>query len=130
VAEKKAEFDALGADVAGVAFCDPSWLRAYRDDKKPGIPLFTDPDRAVYRALGLDRLSFFRTWSPWALWKYLRLLGAGRRWKPYGEEDVRQQGGDALVLPGGATPYLFRGRDSSDRPSVAELLAAVRRSLN
>ncbi|MDQ3578680.1 MAG: hypothetical protein M3443_14025 [Actinomycetota bacterium] len=61
--------------------------------------VLADPDRALYRLLGLRRASLLQVYSPGTLVHYARVLRSGRKLqKPV--EDTRQLGGDALAVNG------------------------------
>ena len=82
------------------------------------------PERSVYRAYGLGR-SVLRVWSPKVLWRYLRLMLAGRRLKPI-QGDPHQLGGDFIVDAGGIVRLAHPSRDPTDRPSVEKFLTVLR----
>lgn len=119
-------FAAKGCSVLIVSQARPEVLARYLSRFAWRVPLVCDPERAAYRAFGLERtgrLTFFR---PRVLWGYLRevLRGAPVR-RPYAGEDVLQLGGDFVVARAGRVVFAFRSRDPTARPAVAELLAAL-----
>ncbi|MEM9714706.1 MAG: AhpC/TSA family protein [Actinomycetota bacterium] len=124
--------DDLGPDtrVALVTFTDTELVTSYRLEHELPFPVLTDPERATYRAYGLDRGSIARVWGWRAARRYLELLRAGGRStvrslaRPI--EDTRQLGGDFVVGRDGRFVLAFRGEGPDDRPSVDQLVAAVR----
>lgn len=120
--------DELGdAEVVLVLFTAPRNLRGYRS--RIGIPytVVTSEDRSAYRAYGLGRASAWRTYGWRALRRYAQLLSDGWRLERP-TEDTRQLGGDVVVAPDGTLSYAFRSTGPEDRPSVDDLVEAVRRA--
>jgi hypothetical protein len=97
------------AEVAVVLFTRPRNLRGYRGRFVAPLQVITDEPRDVYRAFGLDR-------------------GPQSPDEPAGHEDTTQLGGDFVVGRDGRLAYAFRSRSVDDRPSVDDLLDAVRRA--
>jgi peroxiredoxin len=121
------EFRRLGAEVLVVSQARPDLLAVFlRDDPLP-FPALADPTRAAYRAFGLERTSWAAMLRPGVALRYLRLIFRG--WRPrsaHGGEDVLQLGGDFVLDRQGRLTYAFRSDEPTDRPSVEELLRAVR----
>ena len=87
--------------------------------------VLSDPDRVLYRRLGLGRAPWWRIYSPATLAIYARAWRRGSRPTPPSGEDTRQLGGDATVVDGVAR-ILWRPRSPDDRPSAADVLSAAR----
>jgi hypothetical protein len=87
--------------------------------------VLVDPTRAVYRAYGLGRGSVRKVWGPKTWWAYAKLIGRGRHFQ-LPTEDTLQLGGDFVVGRDGRLVYVFRSDDPDDRPTVDDLLVAVR----
>jgi hypothetical protein len=120
--------DAIGARPICITFAPPSLLAAFEREMGLDIPLYGDPDRAVYAAFGFERASIARAWLDPRVWTaYAKLLARGRRFVRV-EQDTLQLGGDALVDAGGRLSWLYRSRGPEDRPTVDELIAAARGS--
>lgn len=86
--------------------------------------VLSDPDRRLYRRLGIGRAPWWRVYSPGTVALYARAVAGGHRLtRP--EEDTRQLGGDAIMVEGTVTT-LWRPRSPDDRPPAAEVIAAAR----
>ena len=117
----------LGVRVVVVGFARPEALERFR--RALGLDevlLLADPDRVTYAAFGFGRGSLARIWLDPRVWlRYATLLARGRR--PAGaSEDTLQLGGDVLVDAAGQVRWVYRSNGPEDRPSFAELEAAVR----
>lgn len=55
VAEKQAEFEALGAQVAAIGNGTPAMARDFAEQFAIDFPLFTDPSRESFRVAGMRR---------------------------------------------------------------------------
>ena len=118
--------DDLGdAAVAIVLFTRPRNLAGYRQRFVAPLTVLTDESRAAYRAFGFPSGPWWRVWGP-AVWvRYAQLLRGGARFERP-TEDTSQLGGDVVVGPDGRIAYLFRSASPDERPSVDDLVAAVR----
>jgi peroxiredoxin len=127
VHQRYEEFRALGAEVLVVTQARPGLLAAFLREQSLPFPAVADPERAAYRAFGLERTSWLTLLRPLVVLRYLRLLfrGWGPR-RPAGGEDVLQLGGDFVLDREGRLAYAYRSREPTDRPSVETLLQAVR----
>ncbi len=93
--------------------------------KETGVPFtfLLDPDRAAYRAYGLEH-SVARAWG-WRVWgRYAQLMLAGRKWRGI-QGDSGQLGGDFVIDTDGVIQLAYRSHDPTDRPSVSRLLAVL-----
>jgi AhpC/TSA antioxidant enzyme len=119
--------DELGdARVVLVTFTRPRNLAGFRRRLGVPFPVVADETRAVYRAYGLGRGSWWRVYGLDTLRAYGRLLRRGRRLQRP-TEDTLQLGGDFVVGPDGRLAYTYRSRVPDDRPPIDELVDAVRR---
>lgn len=85
----------------------------------PGRVL-SDPDRQLYRRLGIGRAPLWRVYSPGTIATYARALRRGERLvRP--EEDTRQLGGDAVLIDG-RVRALWCPRSPDDRPAATDVL--------
>jgi hypothetical protein len=88
----------------------------------PGLVL-SDPERTLYRRLGIGRAPLWRVYSPRTLATYAAAVARGRRLaRP--AEDTRQLGGDAIMVDG-QVRMLWRPRTPNDRPGAPEVIAAA-----
>ena len=122
--QREAEFDALRVQILVISFGAEYWAKAWLEETGAPYPLLLDPELRVYRAYGLER-SVLRVWSPKVLWRYLRLVLAGRRLRP-AQGDLYQLGGDFVVDADGIVRLARPSRDPTDRPPVEELLKVLR----
>jgi AhpC/TSA antioxidant enzyme len=124
----RSRLDEFGdAEVVVVCFSAPGYVAAYQRGRLQPMTVLVDDARASYRAYGFGRGSVRKVWGLRTWRAYARLLRAGRRLRRP-TEDTLQLGGDVVVDREGTISYLFRSADPDDRPSVDDLLGAVRRS--
>ncbi|MEO1059802.1 MAG: peroxiredoxin-like family protein [Actinomycetota bacterium] len=118
--------------VALITFTDTELITSYRLEHELPFPVLTDPERTTYRAYGLERGSLTSVWGWRAARRYLEIFRRNGlravRSLARPTEDTRQLGGDFVVGADGRLVFAFRGEGPHDRPSVDELVAAVRRS--
>jgi peroxiredoxin len=83
-----------------------------------------DPERNLYRALGVERIAL-NQWLRISTWrKYLRSRGEAEQGKITG--DPLQAPGVTVVDTDGVVRYLHRGVTLADYPDLDEVLTAVR----
>ncbi len=115
-----------------VTFTRARNLPGYRRRFAEPLTVVTDLDRELYRQLDLGRGSIARIWGWRALKKYVSLLLAGKRLDRGPDdrtnEDTLQLGGNAVIAADGTLSWVFRGDGPDDRPSVDQLVSAVRRA--
>lgn len=118
----------LPGRVLVVSFARPGLLAAYERELGLDLPLYTDPDRELYRELGFGRASVARAWLDPRVWvRYADLLARGRRLhRP--EQDTLQLGGDAVFDSDARLRWLYSSRGPEDRPSVDALIDALSRA--
>lgn len=113
------------AEVVVIAFAAPHHVAAYQREQLAPLTVLVDTSRTAYRAYGLRRGSVRTVWGPKIWWAYAKLIRHGRRFhRP--TDDTFQLGGDFVVGRDGRLVYEFRSADPDDRPTVDELLRAVR----
>lgn len=84
----------------------------------------SDPQLQAYHAYGLGRHSMWRAYGLNIVWRYLHFIAQGKPLRmPNG--DTLQKGGDFVVNGEGRISLSHVGRDQSDRPKVADVLAAL-----
>jgi peroxiredoxin len=123
VSDRLAEFS--GAAVVLITFTPPRNLRGFRRRLALAYPVLADETGAVYHAYGLQRGSWWRVWGLNSARAYSRLFRQGRHLeRPTG--DTLQLGGDFVVDRDGRLAYAYPSRGPDDRPSVDDLVDAVR----
>jgi peroxiredoxin len=113
------------AEVVLITFTRTRNLAGYRSRFVAPLTVVADEDRHVYRDFGLGRGPWRRVWGPATVRRYIELVRAGGRMQRP-QEDTLQLGGDFVVGRDGRLVYVFRSKGPDDRPSVDELVAAVR----
>jgi hypothetical protein len=116
-----------GCSVLVVSQAKPEVLAVYLARQAWHVPVVCDPDRAAYRAFGLERAGWLAFFRPRVLLGYFRGMrrGYGLK-KPYPGEDVRQLGGDFVLDRERRVVLAHPSADPTDRPAVGDLLRAVR----
>jgi peroxiredoxin len=126
--DRRAELEARNALVIVIGFEPQRRQRGYCRALRIGDwPCLADEGLAVYRAYGLGRLSWWRTFTPASLLGYVKFWRQGRP-MPNPRADIYQAGGDFVVDPGGRLALVHPGRDPHDRPSVDQIIAAIDRA--
>lgn len=119
-------FAERGCSVLVVTPSKPENLIRYKVADRWRVPVVADPDRAAYRAFGLERARWWTFANPLVVLGYLWAMLRGYPPKgPFAGEDVLQLGGDFIVNRGGEIVFAYRSADPTDRPRVADLLAAI-----
>ncbi len=127
--DRYAEFRELGAEVLTISFAPPQAVAAYVTETPMPFPVLSDPSREAYRAFDLGRTSWFAMVRLGIIGRFLRLMLRGwRPRRPGQDEDVMQLGGDFVLDGQRRLVYAYRSAEPTDRPSVEELLGAVRRN--
>ncbi len=114
---------AAGAELFFIGNGASHFARAFREDFAVPGPIWVDPERASYDALGFA--------SGLGATLNLRLLKNARRAKKAGfsqnsvEGAAMQQGGVLVVMPGGELAYRYASEVAGDHPPVGEVLAAL-----
>lgn len=132
----------LGAELVIVSNGSEQFAAAFREDLGLETPLFVDPTRASYRALGMKR-GVIRTLGAWRTWVNLGrafIEGVRQRrtrvilgwWNrsvttliPGTQGDAWQLGGVLVVLPDGRVPYRYLSNIAGDHPPPTEVVAAL-----
>lgn len=124
LAEKRAAIETIGV---GIVLVHPSaaddraaeLFARYRLDE---VPRIADPQRVLYRSLGLGRGSMLQVLGPHVLWRALEAALHGHR--------PGAKGGDYLQMPGlflvadGQVVSSFRHGDVAERPDYEALAAS------
>jgi peroxiredoxin len=115
-----------GAELAFVGNGTPAMARAFAEDYRLEVPLYVDPSRQTYRALGMGRPSVLSFLSPRLAAAAARALGGGHMQGAI-RGDARQLGGALVVGTDGRVAFRHLSRDAGDHPPVTELVAAAER---
>lgn len=102
----------------------PAFARAFREDQGIEAPVYVDPSRATYRALGMKRSGLASLFTVRVLANARRALRAGfRQGRTRG--DAWQLGGVLVVRPGGEVALRHLSSEQGDHPPVEEIVRAV-----
>jgi len=126
IAELSAQRDrlrSLGAELIVIGHGTIEEARALREELRLTSPIFTDPGRDAYRALGMRR-GWHTSLSPRVI-----LRAARARWMGFRQTriagDPFQQGGVVVIARGGEERYRFISREAGDHPRPSEIVAAL-----
>jgi hypothetical protein len=120
--------DAFGdSSIAVVTFAAARDLGAYRRNLDLPFPVLADPNREVYRAFGVGRGSLRRVFGVGTMRLYRRLMAEGYQARAP-VQDMLQLGGDFVIAPDGTLAAGFWPQSPDDRPTVEQLIDAVRRA--
>ena len=103
----------------------PDMAAFFRDQFDIPFTLLVDQEKETYKALGIQRGTWFQISGPqnWPRFARAFLSGKGVA-KP--EQDVLQLGGLAVVEPGGEISFIHRSEASSDNLPIDDLLEELR----
>ena len=124
VVSHQGEFEALDTKVVTLSFSAEQWARAWLQETQSPFPLLLDPERNAYRAYGLEH-SYLRSWNVRAISYYVRALLHGAKWRGI-RGDSGQLGGDFVIDRQGIVRFAYTSHDPTDRPTVDQLLTALR----
>ena len=111
----------MNVEVLVISFGSLPLATAWLEETCAPFRLLLDPERTVYDTYGLER-SLSRSWNLRTIWRYVRLMASGRRWRGI-QGDSAQLGGDFIVSADGVVRLAYRSHDPTDRPDAAQLLA-------
>lgn len=124
--DAKPEIEAKGGKLVVIGNGLPMHAAAFSEDKGLEGAVFTDPDRNLYRALGMTR-GVGATFSASSLKNGLRAIKGGfRQAKTQG--DPWQQGGTLVVAPDGRLLYEHISEAAGDHAPIEDVLAALDRA--
>lgn len=113
-----------GAELVFVGNGSRQQARAFREEFAIASPVYVDPERRAYAALGMKR----RALGPRAVLatarNSLRALRAGFRQTDV-QGDAWQLGGVLVLRPGGVVAYRYLSAAAGDHPPVDDLVAAI-----
>ena len=114
-----------GVRVLVVSFTPPKVIEAFLAKHPLAFPIVSDPKREAYRAFALRRTNVFAFFKPRVLGKFIRQILNGFRVRKPVDSDVLQLGGDFLLDAEGRVVWSWPSQDATDRPSPADIQAAV-----
>ena len=121
--DEQQQFAAAGAEIAVIAMGTPAQVAEFRQFNRLPFVCLADEKQVAYRAFGIPRGNVLQVAGPgvWAsgfhsIWKH----GAGQI-----IGDKYQLPGTVIVDTTGHVQFVYYGRDSSDWPPNATLLAAL-----
>ena len=120
--QRLAETERSDVEVLVIGFETPERLGRFCRRFEVPYRCLADESRAVYRAYGMGRASWLRTFTPRAIGPYLRHMMNGQPVRSRSDQDVRQRGGDFVVGPDGLIRLAYVSDDPADRPSLDDLL--------
>jgi hypothetical protein len=120
------EIRRAGADLVLIGNGRPDQATAFARDEVPGVTVLTDPSLRTYRALDLRR-GVLATFGPRSALAAAKATLRGHR-QTATAGDPWQQGGLAVVTPGGRILFVQQNRDAGDRPDLDGALRALRPS--
>ena len=121
--EAHPEIEALGARALAVATGADFQARQLMGDGLP-FPALVDPDKELYRALGIERISWDQWIRPSTWRRYIAARGGECQGRLTG--DVLQAPGVVILDASHTIRYLYRGRTLADYPPLGEILDALR----
>lgn len=113
--------EAVGVQPVVIGNGTPLMAEAFAEEAGLAVPLYTNPGREVYAALGAKRPGVSALLNPLMYWRAFRLMLRGFLPKQV-QGDAAQLGGVFLVRPDGSMPYAYRSDLAGDHPSAEELL--------
>ncbi|XP_064083612.1 uncharacterized protein LOC135199463 isoform X3 [Macrobrachium nipponense] len=121
------ELSAAGCQVVVVTFGDVVGAERWLLETNCPFPYFTNPSRALYKALGLRR-SIDLVWNAASLSYYGGKLAKNEPLpQAYADikDDPHQMGGDFILDKEGRLLFAYRSKTPSDRPSVDLIIKAL-----
>ena len=119
----------FGAELVIVGSGSPQMAGFFAEDYAIATPVLTDPQRHVYAMLDTRRPPRWGFMDPRVAVRGLRAILQGH-WQQFGNPDLgdeTQLGGIFIVRPGGELPWAHRSAFAGDRPSIVDVLDALRR---
>lgn len=112
--------------VIAVSQSRPEELAGYTPRKQWRIPIYGDPQRQLYQAVGLERTRWYIfLWPPVLLGYVWGMLRGYLPRLPRPQEDVLQLGGDFLLDRQRRLLHAYPSATPTDRPSATELLRVL-----
>lgn len=119
------DIEAAGVQPIVIGNGTPLMAEAFVEESGLDVPLYTNPGREVYEALGAKRPGVLALLHPRLWWNGLRVALRGF-WPRRTQGDAAQLGGVFLVRQDGTMPFAYRSDLAGDHPSNDELRRVVR----
>ncbi len=117
----KDQFDTVGAQVLLVGMGTVAQTAAFVEQLAVPFPMASDPQRSIYKAFGLQRLSPMGFLSPTLAFKGLAAISKGHAMGvPQG--DIRQLAGVFIIDRRGVIVFHHEAKDPSDHPEALALV--------
>ena len=100
------------------------FVKIFAEDMGLDFPVYTDPSRATFKALGFRR-DLAEIFSFDLVRNSRRAMSKGFR-QTSTQGDALQLGGLVLVRADGSVPWIYRSRVAGDHPPVTQILEACR----
>jgi len=116
-----------GLDIAVITQGVPAETALFMDEHAPGLLALSDPQRAAYRAYGLERGTLFQTFLNLKVWRAVsrsRRKGYLVETPPEGQ-DAMQMSGTFIISPQGRVLLPFYYDNIADHPALDLLLEGV-----
>ncbi len=124
VHQHKDEFEALDTQVLLIGFEKKRRARGWLKRADVTFPFLLDTEQKFYDAYQIER-SVLRSWSLKNLWSYVTAFFQGKL-PDMIRADPNRLGADFIVDQSGILRFTYYSPDPTYRPSVDELLAALR----
>lgn len=123
---EKSRFDTAGARVVLVGLGSVAEAAAFKKKLTLPFPVIADPEKKLYAAFDLKRMSPLGLLSPALALRALSALAAGHGvGRPQG--DVLQLPGAFIITPTGRVGFSHYAAHPADHPSPEALLAALKK---
>jgi len=116
-----------GLDIAVITQGVPAETALFMEEHAPGLLALSDPQRAAYRAYGLERGTLFQTFLNLKVWRAVsrsRRKGYLVETPPEGQ-DAMQMSGTFIISPQGRVLLPFYYDNIADHPALDLLLEGV-----
>ena len=123
MAPLRARVRSRGGELFVIGHGSVDQARAFQEEQAVSFPLFTDPDRRAYCALGMRR-GIRSVLTPGVLMRSMRAWRNGFR-QSHVAGDPLQQGGVVVIAPGGTELYRFVSHEAGQHAPAPEILSAL-----
>lgn len=123
----KEKIEASGLGIAVVMQGTPEASAKFGADFAPGLQVFADPERKVYKAYKLEQGDVFQTFLNWKVWKAIRQArkkGYFVERPPVGQDSM-QMAGIFVISKAGLIELPYYYDNIADHPTLELLLEGV-----